>query len=67
MDALGMVTGGAVILLGAAWVTYQYDGMQSSSFFALMSLGIAAESVRSQRVWNILQQSNATAERVFRD
>ncbi len=67
MDALGMITGGGVILLGAAWVTYQYDGMQSSSFFALLAgLGIAAESVRKvSDVWNILQQSNAAAERVF--
>jgi ABC-type multidrug transport system fused ATPase/permease subunit len=67
MDALGMITGGAVILLGAAWVIYQYDGMQPSSFFALLAgLGIAAESVRKvSDVWNIVQQSNAAAERVF--
>lgn len=67
MDALGMITAGGVILLGAAWVTYQYDGMQSSSFFALLAgLGIAAESVRKvSDVWNIVQQSNAAAERVF--
>jgi ABC-type multidrug transport system fused ATPase/permease subunit len=67
MDALGMITGGAVILLGAAWVTYQYDGMQPSSFFALLAcLGAAAESVRKvSDVWNIVQQSNAAAERVF--
>jgi ABC-type multidrug transport system fused ATPase/permease subunit len=67
MDVLGMIAGGAVILLGAAWVTYQYDGMQSSSFFALLAgLGIAAESVRKvSDVWNTVQQSNAAAERVF--
>jgi ABC-type multidrug transport system fused ATPase/permease subunit len=67
MDALGMITGGAVILLGAAWVVYQVDGMQSSLFFALMvGLGIAAESVRKvSDVWNMVQQSNAAAERVF--
>lgn len=67
MDALGMVVGGGVILLGAAWVAYQYDGMQSSAFFALLAgLGIAAESVRKvSDVWNIVQQSNAAAERVF--
>jgi ABC-type multidrug transport system fused ATPase/permease subunit len=67
MDALGMVAGGAVILLGAAWVTYQYDGMQSSSFFALLiCLGAAAESVRKvSDVWNNVQQANAAAERVF--
>ncbi len=67
MDAMGMVAGGAVILLGAAWVTYQYDGMQASSFFALMvCLGAAAESVRKvSDVWNNIQQANAAAERVF--
>jgi ABC-type multidrug transport system fused ATPase/permease subunit len=67
MDALGMITGGAVILLGAAWVVYQVDGMQSSLFFALLvGLGIAAESVRKvSDVWNMVQQSNAAAERVF--
>jgi ABC-type multidrug transport system fused ATPase/permease subunit len=67
MDALGMITAGAVILLGAAWVVNQYDGMQPSAFFALLAgLGIAAESVRKvSDVWNILQQSNAAAERVF--
>lgn len=67
MDALGMITGGAVILLGAAWVTKQYDGMQASSFFTLLAgLGIAAESVRKvSDVWNNVQQANAAAERVF--
>ena len=67
MDAMGMIAGGAVILLGAAWVTYQYDGMQASSFFALMvCLGAAAESVRKvSDVWNNIQQANAAAERVF--
>lgn len=67
MDALGMITGGAVILLGAAWVTYQYDGMLSTTFFALLAgLGVAAESVRKvSDVWNTIQQSNAAAERVF--
>ncbi len=67
MDALGMIVGGAVILMGAAWVTYQYDGMQPSSFFALLAgLGIAAESVRKvSDVWNNVQQANAAAERVF--
>lgn len=67
MDALGMITGGAVILLGAAWVTKQYDGMQASSFFTLLAgLGIAAESVRKvSDVWNNVQQANAAADRVF--
>lgn len=67
MDALGMITGGAVILLGAAWVTYQYEGMQASAFFTLLAgLGIAAESVRKvSDVWNTVQQANAAAERVF--
>jgi subfamily B ATP-binding cassette protein MsbA len=67
MDAMGMVAGGAVILLGAAWVTYQYDGMQPSSFFTLLAcLGAAAESVRKvSDVWNNVQQANAAAERVF--
>ncbi len=67
MDALGMITGGAVILLGAAWVTKQYDGMQASSFFTLLvGLGIAAESVRKvSDVWNTVQQANAAADRVF--
>lgn len=67
MDALGMITGGAVILLGAAWVTQQYDGMQASSFFTLLAgLGIAAESVRKlSDVWNNVQQANAAADRVF--
>ena len=67
MDALGMITGGAVILLGAAWVTYQYEGMQASAFFTLLAgLGIAAESVRKvSDVWNTVQQANAAADRVF--
>jgi ABC-type multidrug transport system fused ATPase/permease subunit len=67
MDAMGMIAGGAVILLGAAWVTYQYDGMQASAFFALLAcLGAAAESVRKvSDVWNNVQQANAAAERVF--
>jgi subfamily B ATP-binding cassette protein MsbA len=67
MDALGMITGGAVILLGAAWVVYQVDGMLASTFFTLLAgLGVAAESVRKvSDVWNNIQQSNAAAERVF--
>lgn len=67
MDALGMITGGAVILLGAAWVMNQYDNMQASSFFALLGcLGVAAESVRKvSDVWNTVQQANAAADRVF--
>ena len=67
MDALGMVVGGGVILLGAAWVVRQHDGMQSSSFFALLvGLGIAAEAVRkTSDVWNHIQRANAAAERVF--
>ncbi|NLK40712.1 MAG: ABC transporter ATP-binding protein [Planctomycetes bacterium] len=67
MDALGMIVGGGVILVGAAWVTFQYDGMQPSSFFALLAgLGVAAESVRKlSDVWNNVQQANAAAERVF--
>jgi len=67
MDALGMIAGGAVILLGAFWVMKQYDGMQASSFFTLLAgLGIAAESVRKiSDVWNTVQQANAAAERVF--
>ena len=67
MDALGMITGGAVILLGAAWVVYQVDGMLPTTFFTLLAgLGIAAESVRKvSDVWNMVQQSNAAAERVF--
>jgi subfamily B ATP-binding cassette protein MsbA len=67
MDALGMITGGAVILLGAFWVMKQYDGMQASSFFTLLAgLGIAAESVRKlSDVWNTVQQANAAADRVF--
>ena len=67
MDALGMITGGGVILLGAAWVTRQYDNMLASSFFTLLGcLGIAAESVRKlSDVWNTVQQANAAADRVF--
>ncbi len=67
MDAMGMVVGGAVILLGAAWVTRQHEGMQASSFFALLAgLGISAEAIRKVTpVWNQIQQSNAAAERVF--
>jgi ABC-type multidrug transport system fused ATPase/permease subunit len=67
MDAMGMIAGGAVILLGAAWVTYQYEGMLPTSFFALLAcLGAAAESVRKvSDVWNNVQQANAAAERVF--
>jgi ABC-type multidrug transport system fused ATPase/permease subunit len=67
MDAMGMVTAGGVILLGVVWVNNQYEGMQSSSFFTLLAcLGAAAESVRKvSDVWNMVQQSNAAAERVF--
>ncbi len=67
MDALGMIVGGGVILLGVVWVMRQYDGIQSSSFFALLlGLGIAAEAVRkTSDVWNHIQRANAAAERVF--
>jgi subfamily B ATP-binding cassette protein MsbA len=67
MDAMGMIAAGSVILLGVFWVTNQYGGMQASAFFTLLAcLGAAAESVRKvSDVWNMVQQSNAAAERVF--
>ncbi|HOK66554.1 MAG TPA: ABC transporter ATP-binding protein [Anaerohalosphaeraceae bacterium] len=67
MDVLGMFAGSAALLLGAAWVIQGYEGMQSSTFFALVIfLGTAAESVRKvSDVWNEVQRANAAAERVF--
>ncbi|MGH2272635.1 ABC transporter ATP-binding protein [Anaerohalosphaeraceae bacterium U12dextr] len=65
MDAMGMVAAVSVILIGAVWVTH--NKMQPSAFFALLAcLGGAAESVRKvSDVWNMVQQANAAAERVF--
>lgn len=67
MDVLGMFAGSAALLVGVAWVTNQYEGMQASSFFALLIfLGTAAESIRKvSDVWNEVQRANAAAERVF--
>jgi ABC-type multidrug transport system fused ATPase/permease subunit len=67
MDVLGMFAGSAALLLGAAWVIQGYEGMQSSTFFALIIfLGTAAESIRKvSDVWNEVQRANAAAERVF--
>ncbi len=67
MDVMGMFAGSAALLVGAAWVINQYQGMQPSSFFALLIfLGTAAESIRKvSDVWNEVQRANAAAERVF--
>ena len=65
MEVLGMIAGSAALLVGVSWVTNA--NMQSSSFFGLLiSLGIAAESVRkASGLWNKIQTANAASERVF--
>lgn len=67
LDVLGMFFMAAAILMGAAWVSDKYAGLESSEFFILIGLlGLAAESVRKvSDVWNHIQQANAAAERVF--
>jgi subfamily B ATP-binding cassette protein MsbA len=67
LDVLGMIAGSAALLVGAAWVIKQYEGMQPTTFFGLLIfLGTAAESIRKvSDVWNEVQRANAAAERVF--
>ena len=65
LDVLGMIAGSAALLLGIVWVTN--SNMQASVFFCLLiSLGVAAESVRkTSDVWNQIQDCNAAGDRVF--
>jgi subfamily B ATP-binding cassette protein MsbA len=65
LDVIGMIAGSAALLLGIIWVTNA--NMQASTFFGLLiSLGVAAESVRkTSDVWNQIQDCNAAGDRVF--
>ena len=67
LDVMGMIAMFGAILVGAAWVSDKFSGLESSEFFTLIVLlGVAAESVRKvSDVWNHMQQANAAAERVF--
>ncbi|MDH4202032.1 MAG: ABC transporter ATP-binding protein/permease [Phycisphaerae bacterium] len=67
LDVMGMFAMSGAILVGAAWVSNRYSGIQAPEFFVLIALlGVAAESVRKvSDVWNHVQQANAAAERVF--
>ncbi|AQT68647.1 Lipid A export ATP-binding/permease protein MsbA [Anaerohalosphaera lusitana] len=65
MEVLGMIAGGAALILGVRWVAQ--DNLEASSFFLLLVLlGSAAESIRKvSDVWNKIQGANAACERVF--
>ncbi|MBL7215765.1 MAG: ABC transporter ATP-binding protein [Phycisphaerae bacterium] len=67
LDVMGMFAMAGAILVGAAWVSDKYSGIDAAEFFVLIALlGVAAESVRKvSDVWNHIQQANAAAERVF--
>jgi len=67
LDVMGMFAMSGAILMGAAWVSNKYSGIQAPEFFVLIALlGVAAESVRKvSDVWNHIQEANAAAERVF--
>ncbi len=67
LDVMGMLAMAGAILVGAAWVSDKYSGIDAPEFFVLIALlGVAAESVRKvSDVWNHVQQANAAAERVF--
>jgi len=65
MEVLGMAAGSVALVFGAYWVTGgQMDG---SKFLGLLILlGCVAESARkSSDIWNMLQEANAAAERIF--
>jgi len=65
LEVLGMVAGGAALIVGAHWVTG--GQMDSPEFFGLLILlGAAAEATRkTSDIWNKIQEANAAAERVF--
>ena len=65
MDILGMLAGSAALLVGIDMVTS--SNMEPSVFFMiLLALGVSAESVRkTSDVWNSIQDSNASMDRVF--
>jgi subfamily B ATP-binding cassette protein MsbA len=65
LDFLGMVVGAIALYIGMIWVTN--GELEATSFFMiLISLGVAAESVRkTSDIWNQIQDCNAAADRVF--
>jgi subfamily B ATP-binding cassette protein MsbA len=65
LEVLGMVAGGAALVVGAHWVTQ--GRMDSPEFFGLLILlGASAEAARkTSDIWNKIQEANAAAERVF--
>jgi len=65
LEVLGMVAGGAALIVGAHWVTQ--GRMEGPEFLVLLVLlGAAAEAVRkTSDIWNRIQEANAAAERVF--
>jgi len=65
LEVLGMVAGGAALIVGAHWVTQ--GRMEGPEFLVLLVLlGAAAEATRkTSDIWNKIQEANAAAERVF--
>jgi subfamily B ATP-binding cassette protein MsbA len=65
LEVLGMVAGGAALIVGAHWVAR--GQMEGPEFFGLLILlGAAAEATRkTSDIWNKIQEANAAAERVF--
>ncbi len=65
LDFLGMIMGAIALYIGVVWVTN--NDLDATSFFMiLISLGVAAESVRkTSDIWNQIQDCNAAADRVF--
>jgi ABC-type multidrug transport system fused ATPase/permease subunit len=65
LEVLGMVAGGAALIVGAHWVAR--GQMEGPEFFTLLILlGAAAEAARkTSDIWNKIQEANAAAERVF--
>jgi ABC-type multidrug transport system fused ATPase/permease subunit len=65
LEVLGMVAGGAALIVGAHWLAR--GQMEGPEFFGLLILlGAAAEAMRkTSDIWNKIQEANAAAERVF--
>jgi ABC-type multidrug transport system fused ATPase/permease subunit len=65
LEVLGMVAGGAALVVGVHWVAQ--GRMDGPGFFGLLILlGASAEAVRkTSGVWNKIQEANAAAERIF--
>lgn len=65
MELLGMIAGGAALVIGTQWVTT--GRMDSPDFLVLiLLLGASAEAVRkTSDIWNNIQEADAAAERVF--